>query len=234
MTGNKGGVGAALGGGIVGALAATALIVAAGPALFGERIVRSALVKHPELLIEAGEALQAKESAKAIEPIRAQLESPFAGSWKGAASPKVTLVYFYDYACGYCRKSNADIERLIAENPDLRVVYRDLPILGPASAVAARVSLAAAKSGRFAQFHDGLYAAGSPSPETIAIAAKAAGVSPAPVNDPAQEAELNANQMMAGQLGATGTPLFVVGNQMFNAAVGYDKLKAAIDKARAG
>src|SRR4029078_13661904 len=109
-------------------------------------------------------------------------------------------------------QSNPDIERLLAEDKGLRVVYRELPILGPESVEAARVSLAASKAGKFAQYHDALYAAGRPAPETIAMAARAAGVPAQPVEDPAQEAELRANMGLAGQLGATGTPLFVVGD----------------------
>ena len=73
-----------------------------------------------------------------------------------------------------------------------------------------------------------------PATMAIAIAAKAAGVSPRPANDPAQEAELKANLGAAEQLGATGTPLFVVGDRVINSAVGYDGLKEAIAAARKG
>ena len=69
--------------------------------------------------------------------------------------------------------SNPDIERLMEEDKGLRVVYRELPILGPDSVAAARVSLAASKAGKFGQFHDALYAAGRPARDTIAAAAKA-------------------------------------------------------------
>ena len=157
---------------------------------------------------------------------------PFYSSWKGAEKPEVTLTYFFDYACGYCRQSNPDIERLLKEEKGLRVVYRELPILGPDSVAAARVSLAASKAGKFAQYHDALYAAGRPGPDTIALAARAAGVAAQPADDPAQEAELKANMTLASQLGATGTPLFVVGNRVINAAVGYDALKEAVEAAR--
>jgi protein-disulfide isomerase len=197
-------------------------------------MVRDAIVENPEMLVEAGEALREKQFAKALEPIRASVERPFFSSWKGAAKPDVTLTYFYDYACGYCRQSNPVIEQLIKEDKGLRVVYRELPILGPDSVAAARVSLAASKAGKFNQYHDALYAAGRPGPDTIAIAARAAGVPAQPTNDPAQEAELQANWGLASQLGATGTPLFVVGDRVINSAVGYDGLKEAIKAARKG
>jgi protein-disulfide isomerase len=231
---SKGAWGAAIGGGIVGAVLTAGSIALAGPSLFGERMVRDALLSNPEMILEAGDALRDKQFAQTLAPIRASLETPFHSSWKGAARPDVTLTYFFDYACGYCRQSNPVIERLIAEDKGLRVVFRELPILGPESVEAARVSLAASKAGKFAQYHDALYAAGRPAPDTIAIAARAAGVPAQSVDDPAQEAELQANMGLAGQLGATGTPLFIVGDRVINSAVGYEELKKAVAAARKG
>ena len=223
---------AAIGGGIVGAALTAGALFLAGPSLLGDRIVRDALIANPEMLVEAGNALRARQFAETLDPIRASVERPFHSSWKGAEKPDVTLTYFFDYACGYCRQSNPDIERLLKEQKGLRVVYRELPILGPDSVAAARVSLAASRAGKFSQYHDALYAAGRPGPDTIAIAAKAAGIAPRPSEDPAQEAELRANMTLASQLGATGTPLFIVGDRVMNAAVGYDALKGAIEAAR--
>ena len=198
------------------------------PSLVTRRIHRVPCTCHST----AGEALRDKQYAETLGPIRASLERPFFSSWKGAEKPDVTLTYFYDYACGYCRTSNPDIERLLKEDKGLRVVYREFPILGPESVAAARVSLAASKAGKFAQYHDALYAAGRPGPETIALAAKSAGVQAQPVEDPAQEAELRANMTLASQLGATGTPLFIVGDRVINSAVGYEGLKEAVAAAR--
>ncbi len=223
---------AAIGGGIVGAVLTAGVLVLAGPSLLGERLVREALVAKPEIIVEAGEALRDRQFAETLQPIRTALERPFYSSWKGAEKPEVTMTYFFDYACGYCRTSNPDIERLLKEDKGLRVVYRELPILGPESVTAARVSLAASKAGKFAQYHDALYAAGRPGPESVTAAARTAGIPAAPSNDPAQEAELRANMTLASQLGATGTPLFVIGNRVINAAVGYEGLKEAIEAAR--
>ena len=230
----KGPWGAAIGGGIIGAALTAGLFALAGPSLIGEKVVRDALLSNPEMIMEAGEALRDKQYASTLAPIRASLETPFHSSWKGAAKPEVTMTYFFDYACGYCRQSNPVIERLMAEDKGLRVIYRELPILGPASVEAARVSLAASKAGKFAQYHDALYAAGRPGPDTIALAARAAGVPAQAADDPAQEAELRANMGLASQLGATGTPLFVVGDKVINAAVGYEELKKAVTAARKG
>jgi protein-disulfide isomerase len=225
--------GAAIGGGIVGAGLTAAFIVLAGPKYFGERMVREAIVNHPEILVEGSDALRDRQYAPTLAAQRAGIETPFHSSWKGAEKPTATLAYYYDYACGYCRRSNPDIDRLIAEDKGLRVVFHELPILGPGSLAASRVALAASKAGRFAAFHDTLTAAGNPTPETIAQAAAAAGVPAEPQDAADQEAALKRNFQVAGQLGATGTPLFVVGDRVMNSAVGYDVLKDAIRAARA-
>jgi protein-disulfide isomerase len=224
--------GTAIGGGLVGAIATAAVMMVAAPRLMGEHFVRDAIVAHPEILVEASDALRDRQYAPTLAAQRKAIETPFHSSWKGAAKPDVTLAYFYDYSCGYCRRSNPDIDRLLAEDKGLRVVFRELPILGPASLAASRVALAASKAGKFAAFHDSLTAAGNPTPATIVQAAAAAGVAPAPQDAADQEAELKRNFQVAGQLGATGTPLFVVGNRVMNSAVGYDTLKAAIRAAR--
>ena len=209
-----------------------AVLLLAAPQLVGSRIVREGLIADPQILIDASDALREKQFAPVLAANRAALETPFGSSWKGATKADVVLVEFFDYACPYCKASNPHIDQLIKEDPGLRVVYREMPILGQNSINAARLSLAASKAGRFGQFHDALYAAGRPSPETNAAAASAANISSTPVeNDPAIEAELRRNFQLASQLGATGTPVFVVGDRVLNGAVGYDALKAAIEEA---
>ena len=225
---------AAIGGGIVGAALTAGLLAFAAPSLIGERVVRQAMLAHPDILVEASDALRDRQYAPTLAAQRSAIETPFHSSWKGAAKPEVVLTYYYDYACGYCRKSNPDIDRLLAEDKGLRVIYRELPILGPASLAASRVALAASKAGKFAAFHDTLTAAGNPTPQSISLAAAAAGVAAAPQDVPDQEAELKRNFAVAGQLGATGTPLFIVGDRVMNSAVGYDLLKDAIGDARRG
>lgn len=224
---------AAVAGGLIGSLLTAAIILFAVPQYFAGRIVRQGMLSDPQILVETADALRDSQYAPVLNTNRAAIETPFGSSWRGAAKPEVTLVEFYDYACPYCKASNPHVDRLLKEDPGLRIVYRELPILGPDSVVAARVALAASKAGRFNQFHDAMWAAGRPSEQSITAAARAAGVSPTPVSDPAAEAELKRNFQLAGQLGATGTPMFVVGDRVLNGAVGYDALKDAIAKARA-
>ena len=221
----------AIAGGVVGAVLTLAILAFAAPQFVTSRIVRQGMLNDPQILVEAADALRDRQYAPTLASIRPMLEAPFASSWKGAEKPEVVLVEFYDYACPYCKASNPHVDQLIREKPGLRVVYREFPILGPNSVEAARLSLAASKAGRFSQFHDALYAAGRPAPETNAAAARVANIPPKPSEDSAIEAELKKNYQLAGQLGATGTPLFVVGDRVLSGAVGYDALKKAIEDA---
>lgn len=230
----SGRLGTAIAGGLVGAALMAALLLLAAPQLLGSRIVRAGILADPQVLVDGSDALRDQQYAPLLASHRAAIETPFGTSWKGASKPDVVLAEFYDYACGYCKASNPHLEQLIKEDPGLRVVYREFPILGPESVAAARLSLAASKSGRFAQFHDALWQAGRPSEQTLAVAANAAGIDPKPPENAEIDAELRNNYQLASALGATGTPLFVVGNRVLNGAVGYDQLKKAVEDARAG
>jgi protein-disulfide isomerase len=202
----------------------------------GGSATRDYLLAHPEVLPEAIDELQRREQLAAIEPIRGQLETPFPGAVLGNPQGTVTLVEFSDYACAYCRQSVADVAALVAANPDLKVVIREYPILAPESADAARMALAAAQQGRFAQFHDTMFRLGPPSAATIEAAAKEAGVdlvrARAAIASGALDGHLEANYDLATQLGLTGTPGFVVGGRTMNGAVGAEKLGDAIEEAR--
>jgi protein-disulfide isomerase len=217
---------------VIGSLLTAALMIFAAPQWLSSRIVREGMMSDPQILADTADALRDAQYAPTLAANRTALETPFGSSWKGAAKPDVTLVEFFDYACPYCKASNPHVDRLVKEDKGLRVVYRELPILGADSVTAARLSLEASRLGRFAQFHDALWAAGRPAPETLALASQAAGIAPAPKDDPAAEAELRRNFQLAGQLGATGTPLFIVGNRVMNSAVGYESLKKAVADAR--
>jgi protein-disulfide isomerase len=177
------------------------------------------------------QALQDRRAGEMVDANRAAFETPFGSAWAGAANGDVVLVEFFDYACGYCRKSNADVERLLAEDPRLKVVWRELPVLGPDSQAAAELSLAAAKQGRFRPFYDRLFAAGRPTPEALASVRTQLGVQPAE-GAPEFRAELDKNVELARAINASGTPTFVVGDKVLQGAVGYDALKAAIAEAR--
>lgn len=202
-----------------------------------ETVVREYILEHPEILPQAMENLQRRESAKQLSGIRDQVETPFPGAVLGNPGGSVTLVEFSDFACGYCRQSLPDVEALIAANPDLRIVIRELPILSPESADAARMALAAAEQGKFAAFHKAMFAAGRPGTQTIEAAARAAGLDLERARRVAAEkrveTEIIGNIDMARQLGFNGTPSWVAGDQLLSGAVGKDRLAEAVGKLRA-
>jgi protein-disulfide isomerase len=199
-----------------------------------ERIVHDYIMEHPEILPEAMEHLRDREIAKAVVANRSMIETPFAGAWEGSATPDVTLVEFFDYACGYCRASIPVIDRLLKEDPKLRIVYREFPVLGPDSEAAAKVSLAAAKAGKYGAFHRALFAEGRPEPHAVSHVAQKLGIDASFGNSPEATREVANNMELQRALNLTGTPSWVIGDKVLSGAVGYDALKAAIAEARAG
>ncbi|HET9428207.1 MAG TPA: thioredoxin domain-containing protein [Allosphingosinicella sp.] len=213
-------------GGLIGAL------IGAGTVAWSSGyFIRSYLMENPEILPEAIEQLRQRETVGVLQQHRAALETPFHGAWAGAADADVVLVEFFDYACGFCRAANPDVDRLLREDPRLKVVWREYPVLGPDSEQAALLSLAAAKAGRFRPFHDRLFATARPTETVRDTVRQALGLQPAVLTDEFR-AELQRNFELARAIGATGTPTFVVGNRVLEGAVGYEALKQAVEEAR--
>ena len=203
-----------------------------------ETIVADYIKANPQIIPEALEAQRNGEIAKAIGAIRPALEKPYAGAWAGNADGDVTLVVFTDYACGFCRASVPDVDRLIREDKRLKVVFRELPIIAPQSRDAAIMALAAARQGKYDAFHHAMFASGSLDKSAIAAAAAKVGVvtdgtADATANEALFQRELDSNLAIATQLQLNATPTWIVGNQLFQGQIGYDGLKQAVAKARA-
>lgn len=224
---------AALGGGVVGA----ALLQIAGDHFSGgraqtETIVRDYILAHPEILPEAMKRLQARETGTLIASHRAALEAPFQGAWAGASDGDVTLVMFTDYSCGFCQASAADVDRLLATDKRLKVVWREVPILGPGSETAARAALVAAQQGRYLDFHRRMFKEGVPDDAKVAQVLRKSGVAASSDSDGAITREIETNMTLARDLSLTGTPTFVIGDTMLQGAVGYQAIRDAIEEAR--
>ena len=202
-----------------------------------DKVVHDYLLAHPEVLPEAMERLHDQENGKLVASLRGQLETPWPGAIIGNARGKQVLVEFTDFACGYCKRSVSDVEQLVAANPELKVVVRQLPILSPESLDAAKMALAAAEQGKYAAFHKAMFEAGRPDAQTIAAAAHAAGLDLArashTIADPRAQAEIEHNLAMARQLGINGTPSWVAGDHLLSGAIGVEELAKALDEARA-
>ncbi|WP_235536233.1 MULTISPECIES: DsbA family protein [unclassified Sphingomonas] len=202
-----------------------------------EMVVRDYILAHPEIIPQAIDKLRERQSKDAYAANKAALETPYESAWAGDRNGDVTLVMFTDYACGYCRSSLPDIDRLIADDPKLKVVWREIPILGPGSEIAAKAGLAAARQGAFRTFHERMFAAGRPDGAKVSMVLRSMKLDLAKVQrdieGPEVTAELHRNMELAGRIDdALATPTFVVNGQMLKGAVGYDALKQAIADAR--
>jgi protein-disulfide isomerase len=201
-----------------------------------EALVRSYILEHPEIITEAVEILQKREVAQRLTAAGDQLAKVFPGAEAGNPKGDVTMVEFTDYNCGFCRASVADVQRLLQSDGNIRLVYRELPILSQTSRDAALWALAAAKQGKHKAFHDAMFAGGRPDAQTIRAAASKAGMNLAAAEKFAASSEANTeiqnNLAMMQQVGFSGTPTFIIGDQILEGALGYDALKAAVEKAR--
>jgi protein-disulfide isomerase len=220
--------------------AAIALIFGfAGSAAFnatglGDERTKEYLLSNPEILPQMAEAYQRKEAERRLAGIADQVMGSFPGAVLGNPEGSKVLVKFTDYNCGFCRASRPDIDRLIAEDPELKVVIREWPIFR-GSEIASRMGLAAAKQGKFAEFHDAMFDLVPATPESVEQAATQAGmdIERARVDMAGEEVstEIAKNNALAAQLGFGGTPSWVTSNAAFEGAVGYAALKDAVDNA---
>lgn len=207
-------------------------------------ILREALRTDPTILGDAIAAMRQAEieadRARSTAAIAANAEALFHDPGDpgfGAARPSVTLVEFTDYRCPYCRRMHPVVAELLASDPGLRVVVKEIPILGPASVTAARAALAAHAQGKFAPFHDALMRLrGEPDETTLLQLAAETGLDPARFQRDMASAEvarrLTANLRLAQALGIQGTPAYVVGETLLPGAVPIDQLREAVARAR--
>lgn len=190
---------------------------------------RAFLLGNPDLLPQMAQAYEEQEAAKRLAQMGGAVFEPFPGVVLGNPNGKTVLVEFTDYNCPYCEASLKDVNRLIAENPDLKVVIREWPIF-EGSDVASRMALAAGLQGKYRPFHDAMFATGD-----VEAAARKAGLDMARAQrDAASEAvstEIARNLDHARALGFTGTPAWIAGKTPFGGAVGYERLKAALANA---
>lgn len=211
-----------------------------------EQIVRDYLINNPEVMIEVQAALTEREEAAKqlaqLETIRSSSEIIFNAEYDGIigdpAAP-ITVVEFFDYNCGYCKRAIKDMERLVADNDDVRFVMKEFPILGPDSQRAAYVSMAFHKIApdRYAEFHSALMSAGGRATEASSIkAALSFGVDEAELltamKDPGITAAIGQTYELANDLSITGTPSYVIGEEVVFGAIGYQILQQRIAAAR--
>lgn len=193
-----------------------------------EKIIREYLINNPEVLLEASIKLREKmksqqqqSSMKAIEKNKQALfndpNSPFAGNPNG----NKILVEFFDYQCPHCKTMSNAIQNLLNKNKDLKVIFKDWPIFGGGSALAAKAAIAANQQGKYFSLHDALLRADNPiTEEKIMQLAKDRGINietlKKDMESPKTDAIIKANFELAKKLGLQGTPAFVLTNKREN------------------
>ena len=189
-----------------------------------KRLALEAILEKPEILIEALSILQERENVAlaeaqtdALSELRDDFEqnAPIFGNLDGS----VTLVEFFDYNCGYCRRAAPEVKAVLEASKDVRIIYREFPILGPGSEVAARASLASRNQGKYQQFHEAMMALNAQAVEASVM--KIAGdvgldleVLKTDMQSDLVNEHIAASLRLAEALGITGTPTFVLGDEI--------------------
>ncbi|MBC8129174.1 MAG: DsbA family protein [Rhizobiaceae bacterium] len=212
-----------------------------------ETVVRDYLIRNPEVLLEALDSLEKKRAVEdqaavkgAIASARDTLFASPVGTVLGNPEGDVTVVEFFDYNCGYCKRALADMEQLISADPKLRFVLKEIPVLGEDSAAATRVSLALRHVApeRYGEFHAKLLAHKGVANEDSALqVVEDMGVPEGAVRDamtlPAVEAAIAEGAQLAGLLKINGTPSYVVADELVPGAIGGEGLAAKVANVRA-
>lgn len=211
--------------------------------------VRAYLLENPEVLIEAMDVLQSREAetaaARDVQMLadnkEALLNDP--ASWVGG-NPQgdITIVEFTDYRCGYCRKAFAEVEELVKSDGNIRFVLKEFPILGEESMISSRFAIAVRQlhgDEAYKKAHDALITLrGSPDAATLGALAVDLGLEAGPIiarmNADEVTAVIAANHAMADKLQITGTPTFVLGDQLLRGYVPLDAMRQLVEDERAG
>ncbi len=208
------------------------------------QIVRDALKADPSILREAVTALQAdnetRETAATKARIavdRAQLLAKPGDPVAGNPAGDVTIVEFYDPRCPYCRRMVPTIDALLHKDRGVRLVYKDIPVLGPASVTEAKAILAAQNQGGYLRMQAALMAnPAEPTDTMIRDTARSLGLDPgklaADMNSPAVSGRIQQNLALAHDLKVEGTPVFIVGDQLIPGAMDEGNMETVIAAAR--
>jgi protein-disulfide isomerase len=209
-----------------------------------EAIIHDYLVNNPGTLIEALQKAEDKLNSEAHDKAAAALRQRHHDIYDDPATPvggnphgDVAIVEFFDYRCPYCKEVEPSLEKLLHEDRDLRFVYKELPVLGPASVTAAHAALAARKQGKYAAFHDAMMAArGRITDETVFHVAASVGLDVERLKRdmaaPEIAQDIESNLALADALGIHGTPGFVIGDHIVPGAADLDSLRKLVAAAR--
>jgi protein-disulfide isomerase len=209
-----------------------------------EQVVHDYLLKHPEVILEAIDALKARSAQQAADTQRRAVAERRDELLRDAAAPvggnpdgAVTVVEFFDYQCPYCKAVAASLIKTVEAQDDVRIVFKEFPILGPASEFAAKAALAANRQDKYLDFHLGLMAARGQLTEAMVLGiAERSGLDMDRLRKDMEAPEIAEtiarNQALADALQIRGTPAFVIGDQVVPGAISMEDLRKLIDAER--
>lgn len=209
-------------------------------------LIRQYILDHPEVIMEALTVMDARQkqeaesrAAQAIAANRQALERDPTDAVTGNPNGDVTLVEFFDYRCGYCKQVAGAVAAAVSEDGKVRLVHKQLPILGPASVLAARAAVAAQSQGKYPLFHDALMAERRALDEAgLVDLAKRVGLDGDRLRrdmmSPDTDARIQKSLTLAQNLDIRGTPAFIIGGELIPGAVDSATLRGLIAKARKG
>jgi len=209
-----------------------------------KQLALQAILENPEIVMEAVSILQQREEEAAAADARSTLDEGRALLERDPNAPvlgnpdgDVTVVQFFDYNCPYCRRAAEQVDALLERDAEVRVVYREWPILGEGSVFAARAALASREQGEYGAFHAALMGARGRIDEPIVMQiAEDLGLDlerlRADMQGPAVQAHIDTTFELAGSLGFTGTPSFVIGDALAPGLVDADTLVEMVEAAR--
>ena len=208
--------------------------------------IKEYLIANPEIMLEVQEALTTKQRAKQQEAAESAItenkKAIFSSDYDmvlGNPKGDVTIVEFYDYNCGYCKRALSDMDDILAKDKNVRFVLKELPILGPDSLAAHKVSAAfrLVAPEKYGDFHRALLGGEDRATEETAIAVAAKlGVSEkdlrAKMEKEPHDAAVREAYGLANDLGITGTPSYVIGNEAVFGAVGAEEIEGKVSNMR--
>lgn len=212
-----------------------------------EKIVRDYLLANPEILNEMLVELRAREEQQAAETAKSAIASSqdallndgfsYVG---GNPNGDVTVVEFFDYRCGYCKKVRDDIVAFMAADSGVRIVFKEFPILGATSTEASKAAIAARKQGddKYWAFHQALLGADGLDSAAIYDIAAGQGLDVTKLKADMEAPEvadiIAKNHELAEKIGVDGTPAFIIGDKLYPGAISVDEMKSAVAEHRGG
>jgi protein-disulfide isomerase len=208
-----------------------------------EKIVREYLLKHPELMIEVMTKLEQRQEADAETKRRENLSKHkvalFTSAEDFVVNPdgKVPMVEFFDYQCGYCKRVLRSVLKVTSDQPDVRVAFKEYPILGPLSVYAAKASIASKNQGKYLEFHTAVMAVKGRLSEQVVLA-KAADVGldidrlKKDMESDEVQAVIDSNIELGRTMDIRGTPTLIIGDNLVPGAIPYSRIVELIGKTR--